>query len=323
MNRGRPMTRKVQTVSTQTLDASTADCESSPAGKDLVVVGVDGSGCALHAARWAAQEADRRSGVLQLVHAYSLPPAGYSGYNPYPAGVLADLREHGRATLQDAKNELRRAYPALDVRTRMAYGDPATVVHQGSTGAQLTVVGAHGSNRLRVALGSVAASVAATNPAPVAVIHPGEAPGYGPVVVGIDGSPISEEAISFAFESAALRGAPLIAVHCWTDRTLDGPVPSSLAVVVDEAQFGQSERILLAERLAGWAEKYPDVMVEQAVIHELPIPTLLGYARTAQLIVVGSRGHSGLAGLLLGSTSQALIARSSCPIVVVRPRTAD
>jgi nucleotide-binding universal stress UspA family protein len=165
--------------------------------------------------------------------------------------------------------------------------------------------------------------VAAANPTPVAVIHPDDPPVDGPVVVGVDGSPTSEAAIAFAFESAELLGAPLIAVHSWTDRNLDGPVISSMAVVVDPERIARCESILLAERLAGWAEKFPDVSVRPSVVHELPTPALLEYARTARLIVVGSRGHSQIGGLLLGSTSQALIARSTSPVVVVRPRTTD
>jgi len=66
---------------------------------DLVVAGVDGSGGARKAAHWAAAEAVRRHGALRLIHAYSLAPAGYSGYNPYPATLLAELRDEGEDLL--------------------------------------------------------------------------------------------------------------------------------------------------------------------------------------------------------------------------------
>jgi len=287
--------------------------------RELVVTGLDGSGCARHAAEWAAAEADRRHGHLLLLHAYALPAAGYSGYNPFPANMLPDLREAGEAILQDTADALLGAYPSLEITTRMVYGDAVRVIGGASEGAVLSVVGAHGANRVRVALGSVAAAVAASNPVPVVVIHPGDPDLAAPVVVGVDGSATSEAAIAFAFEAAALRAAPLTAVHSWTDRDLDGPLPGYLAAIVDPDPIQQTAQALLSERLAGWADKYPDVAVRELVVHDPPTPALLECARTAQLMVVGCRGHRGISGMLLGSTSQALIGRGPCPVVVVRP----
>ncbi len=297
---------------------------------DGVLVGVDGSAAALHAALWAAAEADRHHVALHLVHAYQLPAAGVSGYNPYPPHLLADLRENGGTVLSDAASQVQRAFPDLPITTLLTYGDPATVLHHISGQAYLTVVGTHGANRFAVAmgavgLGSVAAGIANTCPGPVAVIHPDPVPGWmtanAPVVVGVDGSPTSTAAIAFACEAARARRVPLIAVHCWTDPRIDGPVPSYSAGIIDPHLIAEEERARLAHELAEWVVKYPDVDIEQAVVHERPGPGLLGYAATAQLIVTGSRGHSGLAGMVLGSTSQSLIARSTCPIVIVRPTT--
>ncbi|MEP6563087.1 MAG: universal stress protein, partial [Nakamurella sp.] len=98
----------------------------------IVVAGVDASSCSRRAARWAAAEALRRNGSLLLIHAYSLPPAGYSGYNPYPASLLPQLREEGEAMLSDIAAALGRDYPALNIETRMTYGDPATVLRHAS-----------------------------------------------------------------------------------------------------------------------------------------------------------------------------------------------
>src|SRR6478609_5175172 len=180
-----------------------------------VVVGIDGSGCGRNAARWAASEASRRHTGLHLVHAYHLPPAGASGYNPYPPHMLADLRDDGADMLTETAGELQRDFPELPITTALVYGDPATVLRHASGEAALTVVGTHGANRLSVALGSVAADVAKTSPVPVAVIHPTPTRTTGPVVVGVDGSPASRAAIEFAFETAAAQKVSLIAVHCW------------------------------------------------------------------------------------------------------------
>ena len=77
---------------------------------DPVIAGVDGSRCARNAARWAAVEASRRHVGLHLVHAYHLPPGGFPGYNPYPPHLLADLRDEGAAILAETAGELHRDF---------------------------------------------------------------------------------------------------------------------------------------------------------------------------------------------------------------------
>jgi nucleotide-binding universal stress UspA family protein len=285
----------------------------------LVIAGIDGSGCARDAARWAAAEAISMHAGLGLVFAYHLPPAGSSGYSPYPANLLADLRENGQGVLADTAALLHRDNPGLKITTKLAYGRPADVLRKASRQAVLTVVGAHGANRVAVALGSVAADVAESCPGPVAVIHSAQTHSSGPVVVGVDGSAASRAAIGYAFAAADARKAPVIAVHCWSDPSIDGPVPAYSAGVLTVQQIQDEERSLLIRELADWVDRYPDVRAQKAVIHDRPAVGLLEYAQFAQFIVAGSRGHGGIAGMLLGSTGQALIAHSSCPVVIVRP----
>ena len=306
-----------------TYEAFTAEMPTlPPAGEPFVVVaGIDASRCSRRAAGWAAAEAARRGGSLVLVHAYALPPAGYSGDNPYPANLLPQLREDGEALLGDTADALRMEYPALRIDIRMTYGDPATVLRHASATAQLTVVGARGGNRIVSALGSVAVGIATTNPGPVVVIHPGaQCAPDGPVVVGVDGSPTSDAALGFAFESASIRRAPLIAVHCWTDPVIVGDMPYFTKGIVDSTCLATEQRHFLAQALLRWSIAFPDVVVQQVVIHGRPTPALLESSRTAQLTVVGSHGHNPTAGgrLMLGSTSVALITYSPSPVVVVR-----
>ncbi|ONI84755.1 hypothetical protein ALI22I_30085 [Saccharothrix sp. ALI-22-I] len=90
-------------------------------------------------------------------------------------------------------------------------------------------------------------------------------------------------------------------------------------LAVDWEQVQEEELCLLAERLTGWRERYPDVLVDRCVVHDRPVPALLRFAEHAQLLVVGTRGHGALTGALLGSTSQALVHHSPCPVAVVRP----
>jgi nucleotide-binding universal stress UspA family protein len=253
-----------------------------------------------------------------LVYAYSLPIAGYAGYSMAPDDLGAIMRAEGTAMLREVAAGLRADHPALDVAIRLFQGDPVQALRRESEQARLTVVGSRGIGRVSgVLLGSVAMAITSHGTAPVAVV-PAEGPGGsagGPVVVGVDGSATSEAAIAFAFDEAAVRGVRLLAVHTWNDvrPTLVDPT------MIDYAKLEDGERAELSEQLAGWREKYPDVDVRPIVVRGRPTQTLLRYAGQAELVVVGSRGRGGFAGMVLGSTSHTLITHAICPVVVVRP----
>src|SRR6478609_1092808 len=283
-----------------------------------VVVGLDGSAGSRRAAAWAADEASRRHAPLALVHAYRLPAAGgFPGYNPVPDDLLEQLRAGGQALLDTVATELTDRYPALPVTRILYQGRPEVAIRAASAHALLTVVGHAPSSRLAgTLLGSVALAVTSTNHVPVAVIRDGHVAADGPIVVGVDGSPLSEAAVAFAFDEAALRGAELIAVHAWNDVYLDSRRLEPL--LIDPGPLEERERALLSERLAGWGEKYPDVRVRQVLVHQRPVPGLLGYAADAGAVIVGSHGRGGFAGMLLGSTSHALATHARCPVIVVR-----
>jgi nucleotide-binding universal stress UspA family protein len=138
----------------------------------------------------------------------------------------------------------------------------------------------------------------------------------GPVVVGVDGSPIGEAALAFAFEAAATRQVPLVAVHAWHDTVFE----ASVAPLLDWDAIEADERRVLAERLAGWGGKYPDVEVRRAVVRDRPPHALIeeATATAAQLVVVGSHGRGSAAGLVLGSVSHAMLHHSPCPVAIVR-----
>ncbi len=288
---------------------------------DLIVVGVDGSAHSRRAADWAAAEAASRHAPLRLVYAYQLPVAGYAAYSMAPSDLGRVMRAEGRRMLAEVADDLRARHPGLDVHTRLFQGDAVAALRHASEKARLTVVGSRGRGRVAgTVLGSVALAITAHGSAPVAVI-PVDGPGWtitGPVVVGVDGSPTSVAAIDFAFEEAAVRGAPLVTVHAWSDPrpTLSDVSPA------DVARLAEGERMLLAEQVAGWRGRYPDVEVTSVVAHGRPTPALLDHAQQAQLLVVGSRGRGGFAGMVLGSTSHSLITHALCPVVVVRPNYA-
>jgi nucleotide-binding universal stress UspA family protein len=248
-----------------------------------------------------------------LVHAYSLHAAGFSGYNPHPANMLPELRDDGLALLRDSADRFQIEFPGLDITAEQGFGDPAETLRRASEDATLTVVGAHGTNRVAVALGSVAADIAASNPVPVAIIHPHEPPESGPVVVGINGTSTDGATLEFAFRAAASRHVALTAVRCYTK-----PELSYLDLVTDDTSVPESERQIVSERIAEWSKEYPTVPVHQVLLHDRPASALLDYSQFAQLVVVGSRACGGISGILVGSISHELITYSNAPLVIVR-----
>ena len=304
-----------QTVADESSDRTDRRSEY-PAG--AVVVGVDDSAGARAAAAWGADEAVRRHAPLVLVHAYRLPATGgFPGYNPVPDDLLEQLRAAGDHLLRRIGEEVAGRHPDLPVVRSLVHGRAEVALREASGQARLTVVGNAPSSRVAGALlGSVALAVTSSNPVPVAVVHAGHQVADGPIVVGVDGSPLSEAAVAFAFDEAALRGVELVAVHAWNDVYLDSRRLEPL--LIDPQTLLEQERALLGERLAGWGEKYPDVPVRQVLLHQRPVQALLGYADSAGAMVVGSHGRGGFAGMLLGSTGHALATHGQCPVIVVR-----
>jgi nucleotide-binding universal stress UspA family protein len=137
------------------------------------------------------------------------------------------------------------------------------------------------------------------------------------VVVGVDGSPVSEAAVAFAFEAASIRGASLTAVMSWQDFLLDRGYHDT-KIATDWTQVEDDERRLLAQRLAGWQEKYPDVHVDRVVERDRAARVLMRLGERARLLVVGSHGRGGFTGMLLGSTARTLVHHAPCPPAVVR-----
>lgn len=286
-----------------------------------VVVGVDGSESALAAVRWGARDAAHRHTSLRLVHALTLPGRYDDAWSP-SVELREQLGKRASEMLAAAK-DVATGVAGIAVEAVIEDGDPAPVLNQESRRARLVVLGGsgHGGFLGGHAIGSTAIKVASHAHSPVVVVRGEDAdrrPEHDPIVVGIDGSPLSESALWHAFEEASLRGAPLVAMHTWYDAdAAEMLTPERFAVEWGTVQ--EAAERLLAERLAGWGEKYPDVTVERQVTRGRPHQKLLELSKRAQLVVVGSRGRGGFTGLLLGSHSQALIHAADCPVMVVRP----
>jgi nucleotide-binding universal stress UspA family protein len=135
------------------------------------------------------------------------------------------------------------------------------------------------------------------------------------IVVGVDGSPGSLDAMRWSVDEAALRGDEVVAVHAWSY-----PPVSTMhgALRVMEIDFAGAAAELLEAAVAEAVPGGSPVPIERVVVESPPAPALLDAAADAELLVVGSRGLGGFKGLLLGSVSQHCAHHAPCPVVVVR-----
>jgi nucleotide-binding universal stress UspA family protein len=297
---------------------------SNPSVHHGIVVGVDGSPSSDSAVRWAAREAEMRNVPLSIVHIIERPPWGMlalgGGAVPPPTETSEWRKTEGEEVISAARklaeDSVKNA-SALQVHVEVYFSATGPALFDLSTHAQMIVVGCRGHGKVeRILLGSVSAGLIHHAHCPVAVIHDemsiASQPSELPVVVGIDGSPASELATAIAFDEASWRGVELIAVHAWTDAHVSD-VPS----IEWSAQQAVGEEAL-AERLAGWRERYPDVAVRRKIVLDAPAHHLLDEAESAQLLVVGSHGRGGFSGMLLGSVSTAVAQAARVPVIVAR-----
>jgi nucleotide-binding universal stress UspA family protein len=286
-----------------------------------VVVGIDGSASALEAARWAAKVAARDHVPLRLVHTYDLP-LGVPALVSEPESLPDAAREQGRRWLAEAREVAAEVDVNLPTETVLEAGSTVpTLVHE-SESASMVVLGTRGLSALTGFLvGCKSVGVTGQAQSPVVIVR-GREPGgrprdLGPVVVGVDGTELSEAATAFAFAEASARRAELVAVHTWTESLVEIALAGDNAPV-DLILLREQAEETLAERLAGWQEKYPDVRIQRDVVHDRPSRSLRRCSSTAQLVVVGRRRRGSFPSLLLGSTSLTLLHHSWCPVAVVR-----
>lgn len=302
---------------------------SGPGTCPAVMVGVDGSPSSDAALRWAAREAVMRNVPLVLVHVATLvapPPTLAWPVAPMPDELITAQKKQARKILAEAiemvsadAEDGRRP----DIKSELHFGGPVPTLVDLSKEAGLVVVGCRGTSRLRSALlGSVSSGLIHHAHCPVAIVHDrcegaqGErsAAEHLPVLVAIDGSRASEVPTAVAFDEASWRGVDLVALHVWTDQEMPGDLGMEWAGLQSAAEKE------LAERLAGWQERYPDVGVHRVVEFEQPAKQILDHSRRAQLVVLGSHGRGGFAGLLLGSVGRAVTQAAGIPVIVARQR---
>lgn len=291
-----------------------------------IVVGVDGSAASNTAVAWAAQDATLRHLPLTLVHMVNAAVPMWPEM-PMSMGMAAWQEEDGRQVLEQAvkiAEQAMQAHREITIHSELRWSPPVPTLVELSAEAELVVLGSYGRGAVaRAVLGSVGSALLRRAKCPVAVVrdqdpaaadpaHPAQLQ-QAPVVVGIDGSPVSERATAIAFDEASRRGVELKAVHAWSDVEVVDLPGLDWSTVKGEAEQ------TVAERLAGWQERYPDVTVHRLVVCDRPARELIDQAQTAQLVVLGSHGRGGFTGMLLGSVSNAVVHSVRTPVIVARP----
>ncbi|WIY84153.1 universal stress protein [Propionimicrobium sp. PCR01-08-3] len=289
-----------------------------------IVVGTDGSDRAYKAVSWAAERAIARGLPLLVVMVIPGPQVGRT-FTAMNESFQEQFKGRCQQRLNAEVEQLRREYPEVDVSSELVEGYASYVLAQASKDAAQVVVGARGrgapvSVKL---LGGVSDAVTTHSHGPVAVITDESWENQnGPVIVGIDDSNEARAAARVAFEAADLRKVPLVVIHAWDYAMIGTPWEydiwdESMSQIMDELT-AQIKNVF-----ADVQAQYPDVEVDLRVIDSSPAQALIDASVDAGLVVVGSRGRGGFAGLLLGSTSKRVLREAHCPVIVTRAEQTD
>ncbi|MDX3637085.1 MULTISPECIES: universal stress protein [Streptomyces] len=291
-----------------------------------VVAGLDGSRESIAAADWAAREALRRGLPLRLVHAWEgLPDEGTEAALP----ELRAPQYHARRVLRTALEQLNERYPQLYIAAEQVRRQPGPALLAEAENAELLVIGSQGPSGVGGFFsGSVALATVAHVQQPVVLVRAGftaadehlpDSSGkpsvrepHRDVAVAVDTGGSCDEVLEFAFRAADLRDAPLRAVHAWH-------VPLGHGIPGDEEHArlrGAAEQELTA-LLQPWRDKYPSVLVREALYEGRPAHVLVRAANGAGLLVVGRRRRRAAVGSHTGPVAHALIHHVDRPVVLV------
>ncbi|MFD7697780.1 universal stress protein [Streptomyces sp. NPDC059374] len=283
-----------------------------------ITAGVDGSEESLAGLAWAAREAVRRGLALRVVHAWRFQE------HEAMAAVDADTQAGWvRDGLAEAVRAVTERHPALEVTTEVVDGGPVETLLAATAESETLVLGSRGHAAVvGFLLGSVGQQVVAGADRPVVLVRAGDRPsaevaGHD-IVVGQQGDADDDaEALRFAFETAAARGAAVRAVRAWTLPPLFAYSPGSLKLLDEAGGLEPYEKKALAEALQPWRERFPDVHVVEHVEMGSAGQVLLSVASRAQLVVVGRRARRTAVGARIGSVASGVLHHAPCPVAVV------
>ena len=285
------------------------------------VVGVDASpeaDAALDWARAVAGDGDR----IVVVHAWELPlVTGYDMVVTIDPAEIEELSKQGLHELIERVGDDR-----IAAITRQGHAGRALVTEADDTDADLIVVGHRGKGRMSMMLGSTANYVLHHTERPVVIIRGEHVAPPKRVVVGVDDHDLGEGDAPGAQENESVRALrwayslpgveEVRVVHAWFLPALAVGMFATVAAEMESMDAGAKE---VADRVMTAAGEPPaGVRVVGEAVRGTPGFALIEESRDADLVVVGSRGRGGFAGLLLGSTSAEVASHSHAPVAVIR-----
>lgn len=276
-----------------------------------VVIGVDGSEASRAALQWGLDFATHHRARVTLLQIAD------DSFLSERAAFRSESQAVSDRLLKQEIETARNLGFTGDIDGVAIVGHPVEEFEKFSKQADLIVLGDHTGNKASSAFfGSRSVKIAAVSHVPVVVVpHIEDKPTKG-VVVGVDGSEASQAAINYAAEEASRLGVELVAVYAWMPPLTPG-LEQLWSEELLEAQQSAAEEAL-AIGTAGLANRYPDLKIRREIVQAPPIGALIGEAKGASLLVVGSRGRGGFSRLLLGSVSQGVLTDLPCPVVVTR-----
>lgn len=284
------------------------------------IVGWDSSPAATAALDWALDTARSTGAVVQLVHAVlAVPPVPY-GEMPLDQGVYDDI---ANAILALGAQRAHERAPEVPITSERMYRGVSGALLECARAGDVIVIGSRSHGGFAgLLVGSTAVQVATHSDVPVVVLHaPGTREGSydpaGPILVGIDGTEASADALEFAMVLADQTLRAVQAVHAWTLPPVELVPPNLLTSEQVTAIAADQERVA-AEAVAGVRSEFPDVSLSVNSVQGVAADVLLKQSKDASMIVVGSRGRGEFRGTILGSSSNTVLHRAACPVAVVR-----
>jgi len=285
----------------------------NPTRTPIVVVGIDGSEDAMHAAAWAADEARCFGATLSLVHALESPLNPAHPAEPPPHDERR--RAQGVALLEQARDRLTAGHPGLEISKELSARPPAETLIDLSRRCDLLVMGTRGHGGFTgMMLGSVSNHVATDSRCPLIVVHGAQPrPSPGEIVLGLDVDE-APEPIDFALRAASVLGRGVRAVRAFDPR------PPAYEGGREAARLPQGDRDDVEramERLLTLPQARYRLSVSREAHQGHPVPVLIEAARGAHLIVVGSHRRRPPYSFGPGHIVHGLLSHSDTPVAVV------
>lgn len=285
----------------------------------VITVGLDGSPESVAAARWAADEAERRKLTLRLLHAWPM-------LVPEPTIIPSEIDQNywAKRLVHNARAELQARHPGLSIVGNLVADDAQNALLHAASESEVTVLGSRGLELVEsYFLGDISTPVVARAERPVVLVRaesgkegPPPTPGTtGGVVVALKLHGPCGDLLEFAFETAAARNAPLRAVH-GESLPVNAYVPWGVDHEVTQ-EIRQDAQKQLSQVLRAWRERFPHVEVVDSIGLESPARAVVRAAEGAELLVVGRRKHRPPLAPRLGPVAQAAVHHARCPVAVV------